>query len=736
MKKIKKKNRNSIGMGNSIIIVALLCFVIIAARGLQLSLSKEIDGINLKEFASYRTTATDILPAKRGTIYDVNGNILAQNVYSYTLIAYLDSSRTTDDSKPKHVVDPVMTAEKLAPILGMDKDRIVEILSKTTYVNDKGETKNVYQTEFGAKGKGLTGVVKDQIVALQLPGIDFIETQKRYYPNGNFLSYTIGYAKSNDDGTIAGEMGIEQYYNDALSGVAGSVTYQKDLQGYKIVNTPEIRQEAIAGKDIYLTIDDNIQFFIEQAIKNSASKYSFERLNILIAEAKTGRILGMSTYPSFDPNVRNITNYLDPMVTTAIEPGSTMKIYSYLAAMEEGVYDGNAKFKSGVYVTKDGTEIGDHNRQGWGMITFDRGFALSSNVGALTLVKDYMNGDILRNYYLKLGFGSTTGIELPKEASGKIDFRYETEIFNAAFGQGILTTPIQNVKALTVLSNNGVLLQPYLVDKIVDPLSNEVVYQGKTTELGRMASEGTVSKLLELMHDVVKEGTGTPYYMEGYDIAAKTGTAQIASTNGTGYLTGPNDVIRGFAGVYPGNDPEFIIYATVTKPNPNTTSPLSDAIKEIIQNIAKYKNIETSTTPTEEIKTITLDSYYNQNKDDVVSTLKANKITSVVIGDGDKIINQYPKEGSIVNSKEKVYLLTNGSKITLPSFTGWSHKEVINYFDLVGTPYVINGTGYVVSQDQKKGTVLTKEVTVTLELKPKFTTEEEKKETDSTEEKE
>ncbi len=736
MKKTKKKNRNSIGLGNSIIVVALLCFVVIAARGLQLSLSKEIDGINLKEFASYRTTATDILPAKRGTIYDVNGNILAQNVYSYTLIAYLDPARTTDESKPKHVVDPVMTAEKLAPILGMEKDRIVEILSKTTYVNDKGETKNVYQTEFGAKGKGLTGVVKDQIVALQLPGIDFIETQKRYYPNGNFLSYTIGYAKSNDDGTIAGEMGIEQYYNDALSGVAGSVTYQKDLQGYKIVNTPEIRQEAIAGKDIYLTIDDNIQFFIEQAIKNSASKYSFERLNILIAEAKTGRILGMSTYPSFDPNVRNITNYLDPMVTTAIEPGSTMKIYSYLAAMEEGVYDGNAKFKSGVYVTKDGTEIGDHNRQGWGMITFDRGFALSSNVGALTLVKDYMNGDILRNYYLKLGFGSTTGIELPKESSGKIDFRYETEIFNAAFGQGILTTPIQNVKALTVLSNNGVLLQPYLVDKIVDPLSNEIVYQGKTTELGRMASEKTVSKLLELMHDVVKEGTGTPYYMEGYDIAAKTGTAQIASTNGTGYLTGPNDVIRGFAGVYPGNDPEFIIYATVTKPNPNTTSPLSDAIKEIIQNIAKYKNIETSTTPTEEIKTITLDSYYNQNKDDVISTLKASKITSIVIGDGDKIINQYPKEGSIVNSKEKVYLLTNGSKITLPSFKGWSHKEVINYFDLVGTPYVINGTGYVVSQDQKKGTVLTKDITVTLELQPKFTTEEEKKENDSTEGKE
>ena len=260
---MKKRARNDIKLNKLIWIGALFLFVLMMVRAGQLSLSSTIDGIDLKKFASARTTQKDVIPAKRGTIYDVNGNILAQNVYSYTLIAYLDPSRTTDPAKPKHVVDVDKTAEALAPILEMDVSAIKELLSK----------QGVYQTEFGAKGKGLTEITKDKIVSLNLPGIDFIETQKRYYPNGDFLSYTLGYAKSNSDGTIVGEMGLEQYFNEELSGTDGSITYQKDLKGYQIAGTKEIKVDAIAGKDIYLTIDNNIQFFVEQAIKTAASKF-------------------------------------------------------------------------------------------------------------------------------------------------------------------------------------------------------------------------------------------------------------------------------------------------------------------------------------------------------------------------------------------------------------------------------------------------------------------------------
>ncbi len=723
---MKKKPRNNVRCGNLILVSALFLFLVLIARGTFLALSTTVDGVNLKEFASQRTTRTEVLPAKRGTIYDCNGEVLAQNVYSYTLIAYLDPSRTTNEDNPKHVVDKNLTAEKLAPVLGMSKEEILAILENDTYIDSNGEEKQRYQTEFGTKGRGLSELTRDQIVALQLPGLDFIESQKRYYPNGNFLSYTIGYAKSDSEGTIVGEMGIEKHFDEELSGTPGYITYQKDLRGYQIPNTPEIREDAISGKDVYLTIDNNIQFFVEQAIKEAAQNYTFETMNIMIASAKTGEILASSTFPSFDPNIRDITNYLDPNISIPFEPGSTMKIFSYLAVMEAGVYDGNATFESGVYVTSDGTEIGDSNREGWGTISYDRGFALSSNVGVINLIEHYIDAKTLKDYYLKLGFGSPTGIMLPNEASGKIDFKYETEVFNAGFGQGILTTPIQYIKALTSVANDGVLLQPYIVSKIVDPDTGEVIFEGSKQELGRVASSENVSYMINLMRSVVQEGTGTPYRMDGYDIAAKTGTAQISSTDGTGYLKGENDVIRGFAGIYPASDPEFIIYATVKRPNPNTTAPLSNAIKSIIENIAKYKNYDVGEEPVEAITELALDSYYNQDITSVTASFQKQGIETVVIGNGDKVIKQYPAKGMIITSKEKVFLVTNGSEIRLPNFNGWSRKEVDTYLSMIGLTPTYEGTGYVTSQSIGSDTVITPNMTtIAITLQPKFVISEE-----------
>ena len=288
----------------------------------------------------------------------------------------------------------------------------------------------------------------------------------------------MGYAKTviteGDDAKeeIVGELGIEKYYNEELKGKDGYVTYQKDLQGYKIPNANEVRQEAEAGKDIYLTINSDIQFFAEQALKNATAAYKFEWFTMLIADAKTGAILASASTPSFDPNIRNITNYLDYNTAMAYEPGSTMKIYTYMAAMENGVYNGDETFMSGSYTTTDGTVIGDwNNKAGWGTITLDRGFAMSSNVGIVNLIERHMNSKMLRQYFKKLGFGAKTGVPLPNESAGKLEFKYETEIFNAGFGQGITTTPIQNIQALTSLTNNGVLIQPYIVSKIVDPVT-------------------------------------------------------------------------------------------------------------------------------------------------------------------------------------------------------------------------------------------------------------------------
>lgn len=712
----KKVKLNNIKFSNGLIVIALLFFVAIIIRISYLSLSTKVDGINLQEFASNRTNKKEILKAKRGSILDVNGNILAENVSSYTVIAYLDESRSEGSETPQHVVDKEYTAKQLATVLDMSEEKILSYLNK-----------DLYQTEFGSKGKGLTELTKDEIMALNLPGIDFIETQKRHYPYGNFLSYTIGYAKdqnsdeSNNQANIVGEMGIEKSFNDELSGEDGFTLYQKDRNGYKIAGTKEITQEAVDGKNVYLTIDSTIQLFVEQAITTMSKKYDYDWMTIMVADAKTGAILASATSPSFDPNVRNITNYLDYNVSYAYEPGSTMKIYSYMAAMETGKYDGNQKYKSGIYITEDGTEIGDWNRSGWGNITLDQGFALSSNTAVITLINKYMSGQILKDYYKKLGFGSKTGIELPDEVSGKLGFKYETEVLNAGFGQGLTTTPIQNIKALTAISNNGVLLKPYIIDKIVDPNTGETVYEGKKEELGVVASSKTVSKIKSLMKDVIngnsKTSTGYPYYMKGYDIIGKTGTAQVANESGTGYT---NDSIRGFAGMFPGDDPQIILYVAAKNPGGSGVGPMKMVVQEIIKNVSNYLGIyDGSEEEDEPLGSYTTSSYISKDVGVVKDELSKNDINVVVLGNGDKVIKQYPESGSEITKLDKVFLLTNGSEIKMPNIIGYSSRELYNLLGLLNIKYEVNGTGYVSKQSIKKDALLTKDslLKVTLELK-------------------
>lgn len=715
-----KLEKNDIKISAFLVVIALVFFVVIGARTVQLALSNEIDGINLQVFASNRTTKTEILTGKRGTIYDKNGDVLAQNVSSYTLIAYLDESRTTDITKPKHVVDKEYTARMLATVLDISEEKLLTYLSK----------ENVYQTEFGSKGKGLTELTKDAILSLGLPGIDFIETQKRYYPYGDFASYTLGYAKTivseDEDGTtseeITGEMGIEKQFNEELSGEDGYTFYQKDRNGYKIAGTDEVTVPAINGNDVYLTLDSNIQLFVERALDKIDWYKYFEWQTLIVADAKTGAILANASTPSFDPNLRNMTNYLDYSVSYPFEPGSTMKIFSYMAAMENGTYKGDATYKSGVYVTKDGTEIGDHDRRGWGNITLDYGFVMSSNVGVINMINDYMGGNgstVLRNYYKKLGFGTPTGIELPREASGKVSFKYETEVYNAGFGQGITVTPMQQIKALTSLSNNGMLLQPYIVDKIVESNTGKTVYQGERKELDKVASKETTEYMKNLMRDLMETPTGTGYfyYMNGYDVIAKTGTAQVSS--GSGYRT--DTVIRSFAGLYPGDDPSVIIFYAAKDNSSYGMSPMRTVLQELVVNISKYLNLDKKENEeVEKLNKVKLDSYINKNVTTIKNKLDGEELKYVVIGNGNKIIKQYPSKGTVVSKLDKIFLITNDSNIKMPNVIGYSNSEVKVLLDLLGINYEIEGTGYVVSQSINKDVIVKKEDIVKLVLKPKF----------------
>lgn len=700
----------------------LICIFLLYLKFAYLSLSPTIYGKNMSEFASKRNTVKKTVEAKRGSIYDVEGNSLAINVSSYTIVVSLPKSSVYTGEDYVHDVDATATA--LAPILGTDEEFLKQKLSQ-----DK------YQVELGAYGRGLTELKKEEIVSLNLPGIHFTESQKRFYPNGDFASYIIGYAKNKEVTTyddennetitnqITGELGIESKYNTELSGTNGYLEYQRNKYGYKITGTQEKSVEAKNGNDIYLTIDSNIERFTESAVKD-IENYNPEWALITVMDAKTGDILAASSTPSYDPNIKDIKDYENPLVSKVYEPGSVMKIYTYMCALENGVYNGDETFTSGHYVIGEHT-INDWYNPGWGNITFDKGFEYSSNVGIANLLQK-QNGltkKQLKECFKKYGFGETTGIELSNESKGNIKFNYTVEYVNAGFGQGISTTAIQQLKALTLISNNGKLLKPHIVSKIVDSNTNKTIYERKIEETSQIVKTSTVDKIKELMYNVVHGtdpgSTGYIYRIDGFDIIGKTGTSQIYNTSTGTYSTGDNDYIFSFAGMYPKDDPEIIIYAAMKKPTWGKSSGLYKNVKSLMENIAKYKNMFTEVT---ERKTTTyqVSSYLGRTVEEVKNILDQNGIASVFIGDGNYITNQSVEKNTILAPSEKIVFLTNSAQYKMPNIIGWSRKEVIELFELLNLKYNIEGNGYVTNQSIEVGTALTKESEITVTLSDKY----------------
>lgn len=676
------------------LIVVILLFALIIGKLFYVAVSPTVDGVNLKKFALSRTTATKTITANRGTIYDNMGEILAQDVRSYTVIAYLSSSRTTDPDKPYHVVDKEKTAELLSPLINMTKESILALLNR-----------DAYQVELGPGGRGITELVKQEIEALDLPGIDFIKSSKRDYPYGDFASYIIGYAKKNDNDEIEGEMGIEGKYNSSLKGTNGKITYQKDAYGYRIANTPTYEEKAESGVDIYLTLDSNIQMYLENAMA-TVEKDGAEWASITVADAKTGAIVGSATIPSFNPNTLNITNYNSQLTSYTYEPGSTMKIYSFMAAIEEGIYKGDEEYTSGNIIVDD-YKISDWNTTGWGKITYDTGFTYSSNVAAVNLAQA-LGKEKLLNYYEKFGFGTKTGIELPNEYNGQVEAIYESELASISYGQGMTTTPIQNIQALTSLANGGVVLKPYIIEKIVDTNTGKTTYEGKRTDIGRAVSSSTVNKMIELMDITVNTNdpiaTGKRYATDSVRLIGKTGTAQYALANGK-YSSGNYNNIRSFAGMFPKDNPEYVIYVSAKK-YMGGASGFASMVKSVVESIAKYKNLDTRDTDKDLSKIINLTSYINKDITTSKDQLTNLGLNVVVIGNGEKVVNQYPKKGENILSGNKIFLVTDYSEIVMPNIIGWNSSDVRTFANLINLSYTMNDYGKVTAQSIPEGTIL------------------------------
>ncbi|KZZ82949.1 penicillin-binding protein [Bacillus sp. SJS] len=712
LKKNKNMNRGAAVLATFFAVL----FFIITGRFLYIQLTGQVDGQVLAARAAQKYEKKQILEASRGSILDRNGEAIAEDTSAYTLVAILDESLTSDPKKPQHVVDKETTAEKLAPILDIDTSKALEILHK-----------DAKQVEFGADGRNLSQTEKLKIEKLKLPGIAFMKNQKRFYPNGVFASDIIGYAQKNEEnGVTTGMLGLEKSLDSYLQERDGSIKYNSDHYGWKLPGTRDEITPPDNGSDIYLTLDQKIQTFLEDAMNQTVKEYSPKKIMAVVADPKTGKILAMSQRPSFNPNTRDISNFNNDIIGYPIEPGSTMKMYTVASAIEQGVYKGSSTYKSGSY--KIGSKvIKDHNKTGWGSITYDEGFERSSNVAMINLAMK-LGPDAYSSYMKKFGFGQKTGIDLPGEKAGTINSDSKISLATASFGQGSTATVIEQIQAATAIANGGKLMKPYLIDQIVDADANKVIKKNEPKQISRPISEATAAQVRDLMGKVVtsKNGTGKPFAIEGYDVAGKTGTAQIPGDNGR-YMSGKENFIFSFMGMAPKDDPELLVYVAVQQPELEPTEigsmPVSSIFKTVMQNSLQYLQIQPEEGKGKENDSApkaqdpVMESYIGKNAKDAAKLLESSAYQPLILGSGPSVEAQSPSERTVISKGERVFLQTGG-KVKMPDLSGWSKRDIMKLADLLQLRVSFSGQGFSAKQSIPKGTIVSKETLLTVELKP------------------
>ena len=701
---IKKQRNINLGATILFIIFGLLFFALLF-RFVYIQATGEVKGQHLAAKAAQQYSDSKTIEAKRGTIYDRNGEVIAEDRSSYSLIAILDKKVTLDPNEPNHVVDIDKTASELSKHIDIKESDIRKILK-----NGKKEEK--FQVEFGASGRDITYETKNKIEKLKLPGITFTRELKRFYPNGIFASHVIGFTETEqteENKTITvGKLGLEKSLNDVLTGTNGSFKFESDIWGYLLPNGKEQIKAAEDGKDVYLTIDRKIQILLEDAMNKVVEEYNPKKIIAIVADPKTGEVLAMGQRPTFDPETRaGIENsWFNEAVETSFEPGSTMKIFTLAAAVQEGEFNPNEWFQSGTYVIDPKSKsIRDHNGgRGWGTISYAEGIQRSSNVAFAKIANEKLGFERFREYLTKFGLDKPTGIDLPNETSGKIAYTYPIEKATTAFGQGTAITPIQQVQALTAVANDGNMVKTHVIDKIVDPDSGEKIKEIKTDVVGTPISESTATQVRDYLETVIsgENGTGKNYAIEGYQVAGKTGTAQIPGNGG--YLTGASNYIFSFLGMAPKDDPELIMYVAVQQPefkdSADGSIPVSKIFNSVMKNSLQYLQIKPSDQNI--IETVPNLNVIGLPVDEATNKLTEKGMKVVVVGNGSNIINQIPAEKESLLSGEKVVLKTDG-ELTAPDMSGWSLRDVMKVAEVANMKLNSVGNGYVVKQNVKTG---------------------------------
>ncbi|WP_308638908.1 penicillin-binding transpeptidase domain-containing protein [Paenibacillus silvisoli] len=645
----------------------------------------------------------------RGTISDRNGNVLAMDVAAYTVAV---NPQLIHDLKLEDAI-----INKLSAVLGKSKLSLREI------VEAKQENGEYYKNrEVRKEGWKIDKSVADRIFKFrdQLKeetgqkdvGIYLIDQKKRFYPKGSLASHVLGY-EDKDGKAITG---LESSLDEVLRGTEGEIKYERDGNGVILEDGTVSFKPSVDGKNVKLTIDTEIQHYIEEALQETYDKYKPKNITAIAADPQTMEILGMANYPNFNPNTYWTApqeNFYDHAIKSRYEPGSTFKIVTLSGAVQEGYFNPDETYKSGVIKVAD-KYIHDIQRNGWGTITFLEGLKRSSNVAFIKLGYERLKAEKLMDYITKFGFTKPTGIELPGEINGQVNFNpnYATEVATAAFGQGkVLVTPIQQVAAVAAVANGGKLLVPHLVKEIQDPVSKKVEVI-KPEVVRQVISANTASKVDEYLEQVVSDkeiGTGRRAYIEGYRVAGKTGTAQKV-INGK---YAEDKYVISFIGFAPVGNPKIVLYLVMDEPNDREASGgtvMAPLFKQIVQQSLRHMGVDpvtkvkmTANGQPHQDQTVEIPNVAKQDLSKAKATLKSREFIYEVVGNGKTVLQQIPKAGAVVGPDQHVYLLTEErSKLPIPNMKGLSLRDALEMCSILQLRVVTEGEGFVASQTLAK----------------------------------
>ncbi|MFS1032397.1 penicillin-binding transpeptidase domain-containing protein [Enterococcus casseliflavus] len=698
-------NRKKVGI--ILFATSIGLFFLFVTRLSYIVIVGDVAGTSLAEKTKNLYEGSEVIKAKRGTIYDRNGIPIAEDVTSYSIYAVLNQNYK--DGKKNLFAEKAnfnKLGKILSDVLSIDQETAVNTL-------EEGLEQQLWRVSFGSKGNNITleqkNAIEDAMEKEEIAGFHFDSHPARLYPNGVFSSHFIGYAVANNDDTgLVGKTGLEAAYNDVLSGTDGEIVYQKDNNQNPLPGTVAETVAAVDGKDVYTTIDSRIQSYLETLMDSVFKENKPENLTANLMDAKTGEIIAMAQRPTYNPeNLDSINDWQNLLVEDNYEPGSTMKILTTAAAIDQGIFNENETFTP----SPDGMKLYDATINDWdfgqkGTLTMRQALSWSSNIGMVTL--EQRMADRWQQYLKEFGFGRSTYSGLPNENTGITPEDNPVSQAMTSFGQAIGVTNFQMMQAFTSVANNGTMLKPQFISKIVDGNTGEETVT-QPEEVGHPITKEAATEVREYMRDVVEsENYGSAYgvyELPGYNISAKTGTAQVADPTTGKYLSGGTNYLYSVVLMFPSEEPEYILYLTIKLPEKHESTVLGEIANPLMKRVMDLKNsaLEDSTTSGSET---TVGDYRNLDTESAATDVQKAGLTPVVIGDGEKVIAQSVDSGTSIMPGGRVLLITDSDKYYMPDTTSWSKADLIKFGSLLNVDVSFEGDGYCTKQSVEPYTEL------------------------------